>query len=464
MKKLRIRDRAGVLLAALGLAAALSGCMFASSPEDLYSLPKLPEEYVDLEQELAVLVNNGYEYAAPTGGENIQLVQMVDIDGDGEDEALVFLRKSSDPKPMKICIFKQQEEGYQTAAVIEENAASIAQVDYRDLNGDGIQEIVVGWRMMNTDPHGSMPADNVSERVLTRLVSAYNMERYDCQKILETSYNRYIITDLDGNTVPELITITGGSTGTCNAAVYEWNLGVLQQTCTAKLSVPPGLLDGVRVGGLSDGKQALFISGVVDEQTRITDILVLGGGALTNCVMDEQSGISRLVYRNSTVQARDINEDGVLEIPISYDMPGTGDLSQAYWGLNWTAFSSKGEARVTETTYHNLTDGWYLVLPESWKDAVTVTNVSSSSGERAVTFGVSRGENMAPLDVLTIYTETGDSREYKANKGKRFVLLRQTTAIYAAEILPGAAAWSGSMSESALKEAFHLIRAEWYVR
>ena len=206
------------------------------------------------------------------------------------------------------------------------------------------------------------------------------------------------------------------------------------------------------------------ISGVVDEQTRITDILVLGGGTLTNCVMDEQSGISRLVYRNSTVQARDINEDGVLEIPISYDMPGTGDLSQAYWGLNWTAFSSKGEARVTETTYHNLTDGWYLVLPESWKDAATVTNVSSSSGERAVTFGVNRGENMAPLDVLTIYTETGDSREYKANKGKRFVLLRQTTAIYAAEILPGAAAWSGSMSESALKEAFHLIRAEWYVR
>ena len=95
VKKLRIRERAGVLLAALGLAAALSGCMFASSPEDLYSLPKLPEEYVDLEQELAVLVNNGYEYAAPTGGENIQLVQMVDIDGDGEDEAWCSCAKAA---------------------------------------------------------------------------------------------------------------------------------------------------------------------------------------------------------------------------------------------------------------------------------------------------------------------------------------------------------------------------------
>ena len=64
---------------AMLMAALLSGCMFISSPEDLYSLPKLPDEYVDLEQELASLVDSGYAYAAPTGGENLQMVQLVDI-------------------------------------------------------------------------------------------------------------------------------------------------------------------------------------------------------------------------------------------------------------------------------------------------------------------------------------------------------------------------------------------------
>ncbi len=464
MKKLNIKKKIGVFCAALGLAAALSGCMIAASPDELYSLPKLPDEFVELEDILASLVGKGYEYAAPTGGDNIQMVQIVDIDGDGTDEAVAFLRKSDDAKPMKIYVFKQYDGKYRVASVIEESAASIDQVDYCDINGNGILEIIVGWRMTNTDGVGGRPEDNASERTLTRLVSAYNLERYNCQKVLETGYNRYVLTDLDRNSIPELITIVGDGSGTCSAVLYEWSTGGMQQVCTANLSVPPAMLDGVRTGGLTGGKEALFVTGVVDEQNRITDVLVLDQNILTNCVMDKQSGTSRLVYRNLSVQARDINDDGVLEIPIAYELPKVDGASDTYWGLHWTAFSNKGNPQVAETTYHDLTDGWYLVLPESWKDVLMVTNVSSSRGERAVTFGVYRGEKTEPLDILTIYTETGDNREYKANKSNRFILARQTTAIYAAEFLPGYSTWSGAMSESALKDAFYLVRTEWYAR
>ena len=463
MKKKRTGRKAAACCAAMLMAALLSGCMFISSPEDLYSLPKLPDEYVDLEQELASLVDSGYEYAAPTGGENIQMVQMVDIDSDGDDEAVVFLRRNTDPKPMKIYVFKQQNGNYRKAVEIEESAASIERVDYQDLNGDGNLEIVVGWRMMNTDSSDGQKEDTLLERTLTRVVSVYNLERYDCQKVLETNYNRYVIADLDNRGTPELICVVGGA-GNCNAVMYRWNTGVMERMCTTRLSVPPALLDGTRVDGLTDGRQALFVTGVVDEGNRVTDILVWKNGTLVNCVMDEQSGSSRLVYSNSAIQARDINGDGALEIPISYELPKASEDAQPYWGIQWTAFSSDGEAHVEETTYHNLTDGWYLVLPESWKDVLTITNVTSTTGERAVTLGVYRGEEETPLEVLTIYTETGDSREYKATKGNRFVLTRQTTTVYAAECLPGYSSWSGAMSEDALKEAFHMIRTEWYVR
>ena len=92
-----------------------------------------------------------------------------------------------------------------------------------------------------------------------------------------------------------------------------------------------------------------------------------------------------------------------------------------------------------------------------------ITDVSLSVGERAVTFGVYQGD-AAPLEILTIYTETGDSREYKATKGERFVLARQATTVYAAEFLPGSADWEGTMSEDALREAFHMVQAEWYLK
>ena len=93
---MRLRDcvkRAGVFFITASTALALSGCMFVSSPDELYSLPKLPEEYTDLENEINTLLSTGYEYIAPTEGENLQLVQMVDVDSDGIDEAIVFLRK-----------------------------------------------------------------------------------------------------------------------------------------------------------------------------------------------------------------------------------------------------------------------------------------------------------------------------------------------------------------------------------
>ena len=171
VKKRRLWKKWSVFCAAMATTLLLSGCMFALSPDDLYSLPKLPEEYVDLEQEIAALVDSGYEYAAPTGGENVQPVQMVDIDGDGEDEALLFLRKSGESKPLKIYIFKQSSEGYQTAAVLEESGASIERVDYQDMNGDGVLELIVGCRIMTGDSGIGQTEEILNERSLIRVVS-----------------------------------------------------------------------------------------------------------------------------------------------------------------------------------------------------------------------------------------------------------------------------------------------------
>lgn len=454
-----------ILGAAASLALVLSGCMFAASPDDLYSLPKLPDEYVSLEEEIDSLLNNGYEYAAPTEGENIQLVQMVDLDNDGTDEALVFLRKVGDIKPLRIYIYKQSEEGYRVAAQIQESGTSIGRVEYQDMNGDGILELLVSWSMVSTDSAKTNPMEETAgDRSLTSVVTVYNLDRYDEQKVLEVSANYYTTTDLDKNGNPELILISGGLSGNCNAMVYKWNMGIMEPISTAKLSMLPAMLDEVRVGGLTDGQQALFVTGRVNDQNLITDILVWKDQSLVNCTTDEQTGLSRLVYRNAAVRARDINNDGFLEIPISYELPKSDPADTSYWGIDWTAFSSTGEGTTVETTYHNLSDGWYLVLPESWKDTIMITDVSSTTGERAVTFGAYQGEDAQPKNILTIYTETGDSREYKATKGNRFVLARQAMTVYAAEFLPDSSDWEGTMSSDALKAGFHIIQSEWYLK
>ena len=86
----------GVLM--LLLVLVLSGC-FIKTVDELYALPKHSDEYNNLQQAIDQLMAQGAAYSAPVSGVNQQSVQLADLDGDGEDEAIVFL-KTGGEKPL----------------------------------------------------------------------------------------------------------------------------------------------------------------------------------------------------------------------------------------------------------------------------------------------------------------------------------------------------------------------------
>ena len=47
------------------------------------------------------------------------------------------------------------------------------------------------------------------------------------------------------------------------------------------------------------------------------------------------------------------------------------------------------------TTYHNVADGWYLIVPEEWKDQITLRR-RDSIGQRSVIFITWRGRARNP--------------------------------------------------------------------
>ena len=127
------RIMSGLLALCIALSVLpLSACTapkLTLDPEELYALPELPERYTALNKQLSAIQESGAEYAAPVSGSNIQPVQMMDLDGDGREEALAFFRQSDGEKPLKIHIFTADDDNsYRQAAVIERFTAWITAI------------------------------------------------------------------------------------------------------------------------------------------------------------------------------------------------------------------------------------------------------------------------------------------------------------------------------------------------
>ena len=447
MEKARKKWCTLLLMAALPL--LLSGCMLSASVESLYVLPQLPVEYKDLSAQIDAILADGAEYTSPAAGTNLQSVQLVDLDGDGNEEALAFFRTASEESPLKIYIFRSEGDTYEQAAIIDGSGTSIHSIQYVDMDGNGIQEILVVWR--------------VSAEVQTMCV--YSMADLKPVQLLSSPYASYEVMDLDGDNVQELLIVHSdeAESGATLADYYDWDGRSLLLKSTAKLSMSVAELQWIQAGTLRGGETAVFVTGRVtgvEETSRaVTDILVYREPDLTNIVLSSSTGVSTEIFRFLNLQPTDINNDGVTEVPMPAALPGdTG--GEAYWKIYWRSYDAAGEPAHQAITYHNLTDSWYLLVPEEWDGHFTVRQDNTSTMEHATTFYSVSGDRIES-ELLTIYTLTGSDRETQAVKDGRAILRRQPTTVYAVRFASGYDQWRYAIDESSFIERFSAIVTQW---
>jgi len=433
------------LAVAVMLSLLLCGCMFNSSPEDMYELPQFPDEYAALRAMVDDIIEGGAEYAAPLSGTNVQSVQMVDLNEDGVEEAVAFFRNSADEKPLKIYIFREEENGYQQAALLEGSGTSINSIRYQDLNGDGIRELLVGWRVS---------AD-------IQAIEVYDIRRFEPQSLMFSMYSRYEVLDFDADGMSEVVVLRSDMEGNPVAEYYDWDDRLLEISSSARLTMTMAELKGIEIGALRGGELAMFVTGISQDTRAITDILVYEESGIFNIVRDDFSGASSEIFRNIDLSPTDIDGDGVTEVPMPVLLANSrvGDGS-VYWQVYWRNYNARGQGEVVCSTYHNATEGWYFMLPDSWENEIAVRQVSTAD-ERATIFSVFREDADDYVDMMGIYTITGSNREYKAVRNGRFVLKRQADTIYSAVFFPENEQWSNAIDQDGLNQRFRLIVKEW---
>ncbi len=435
----RIWRKVAAVCAAVLLSCLLTGCLSSSTVEELFTLPQPPIEYTDLSKIIGQLITAGYEYASPTGGQNIQSVQMVDLDADGQEEAIAFFRRPADEKPLKIMVFHAPGDSYELLCTIESSGTAVDSVYYQDLNSDGRQELIVGWKI-------SADLQNVA---------VYAVED-EPVLLMQNPYTRYSVQEMDGDGVPSLLLFRADAKGNSVAEFYGWRTDAMTLVNRTALSTTMAELNrgSIVTGALSEDTPAVFVTGVNEKGVAVTDILVCReDGSMTNAALNSSTGVSGLIYTYRQLQPQDIDGDGIIEVPAPAVHGVNEKMNDGL--VDWLQCDMDGDTQRVSTTYHCTSSGWYLMIPEDWTDRVTTVASESGLNESQVLLKVD------DEPVVALYAITGENRENRALRGNRIVLRRQTAIVYAGELLQGSA--DLDFGEDLLRENFRLIVSSWTV-
>jgi hypothetical protein len=426
-----LKKRLGLIKAMAAALFLLSGCSLAGIDE-LYSLPQAPKEYLQLQELIDDEISAGSEYSAPTTGSLRQSIQLVDLDGDGINEALAFLH-NKDLQP-EICVYRKTAGNYALASAIAGDGTAIGRVECADINSDGVSEILVSWE--------------VSAEL--RLLKVYSIKDWNSSVLLTASCVDFQLGDLDSNGLTDVIALNLEASGGMVDMYTIYKSGNVAQK-SAKLSSSLKSADRFRIAVIAEDTPAIFIEGPYsadDSSYLLTDIIAFADGELKNisCGTAEDSSAKR----NFSVYSTDIDGNGSLDVPFAEKLSGAVE----YWIFDWYTYDVDGTSVKCTSTCHDYTDGWFLMLPDEWRSTVSIRRESGVSGEKTVVFSSVDEETGELTDRLAIYTLTDENRTERAAIDNRFVLISSWTVVYAAKIM------DSNVAKQDITNRFRLITSE----
>lgn len=346
-----------LLSAIMAFVVCLCGCeVFPANTYELLSPPEMTGDYYPIGRALSASVGKGYNLRYPSGGDRRSAIVLNDIDNDGEREAFAFY--SMTDQETHLNVIRRNGEEWASVDDISFAAGGVERIDFCDLNNDGVQEIVVGWEM---------------HTAAEKQFAVYSFEDGKLiQKMLQ-KYTEYLCCDIEGDGENEIFVQLLNTTDSNNRAV------ILRPVDDGVTEISSCLMDrnvksvfSVTIGTLSNGQPAIYID-ELKSSGAITEVLLVNKGQLINPLLEETAGENTRTARSSSLMCRDINHDGVLEIPVSSEVYTAVEKStEKLYYTKWSSFN--GETLVVkQTELINQNDGYSMILPGNWVDNIAIS-------------------------------------------------------------------------------------------
>lgn len=345
--------------------AVLSGCSANFTDGGNMMRPPRPTgDKAEIQNIIEEKAGSGFTFVYPQSGEYRSAVTMQDLDNDGSDEAIALFSSGNENAKINLMIMTKQDESWKSIATIQSSAAGVDRMFFADINGDNKLELFIGWTSLGSNE---------------KQISAYAFDDEHNQireMPIDSTYNELACADFDNDNQSELIllTIANKDDGSL-AKFFKYSTNEKRPMLSSSVPLDSELtrISNASVGMVDSNTRALIIDGESHSGTISTQIIYWDNKeqALKNplSTLLQTSSNTNVTTRTTSTISKDINNDGIIEIPSVATMPaGNKEDATTICSLTtWNQYQLKTNSfKVVLNMVINYKDGYYLKIPEKW--------------------------------------------------------------------------------------------------
>ncbi len=389
------------------------GCSLPTAPSNLISPPQANEADIKLKQDIEKLLPREARLTIPaTQAGNSQTFFELDINGDGVDEVMAFYKLGNDGFQLGFMVLTPTAKGgWRELSRVDEYATDINLVEFVDIDGNGITEIMVGWAEGSYD--------------LSNKLVIYSWTGNDLAALEPIPYRTMTSGDIDGDGRSEIAISKEKRVDDIPSVVveiYKYKTGgfTINYTIEYEGCYPGELL----IGKANEDTQGIFIETYLGAHSAATHLLVYSDGELQEAWAGDDADLIT-AFKPYPLPSKDVNGDGIIEVGVHKAPSGTFHLAMVEipWVENWYRFDGdKGLEWVSEI-YGDYGNNFAWKIPTEWLDKYTITREYSERKSRVDFYDLAEHSHKL-FTLLSIEKELWEAEsKYLEAKGHEYKIL-----------------------------------------
>ncbi len=380
--------------------------------DSLLSPPLYYEEYEALVEAFYKSVGDEVVLTYPDKGDHRSAIIVKDVDSDGESEALVFYRSSTDGTSARMHFMDFIDGRWISDGDFNGYGSSVESINITDMDNDGSFEFMVMWSVSGVST-GSIMSVYRSPR---------NVREY--KEISNETCSISEIVDIDSDGKKEIFFVSQSNVSGVNhrtAKIMKISGDSVKLIGETRIDPNISSYSSIKTEKASDDEpMKIYIDALKGESQMITEIIYWDKkeAVLLAPLFDKETMSTTATLRHEPIGCADINNDGIIDIPVQSKIFGKGDSlltadTEDIYLTEWKNFSS-GDLKLVANSLINYSDGYMINLNDSEINSTGIRNYRSQNCWVVYKTDAS-GESIGEIySVLKIFADRWNPEKFNA--------------------------------------------------